>query len=150
MTGKRAKFYTPIQQWGPVLASPNFTFVNLQYGDCASDIAEAKARFGTTIHNFEDLDIRNNLDDNAALCSALDMVISSPNAAAQIAGSVGTEVWFIAISEMWPQLGTDRVPWYPKTRVFAPKEFGDFEEALGSAAGALAARYPAAALKAAG
>jgi tetratricopeptide (TPR) repeat protein len=140
MAGKRAKLYTPIQHWAPVLQTAGVTFINLQYGDCAADIEEAQSRFGVTIHNFADLDIKNNLDDNAALCAALDLVISSPNAAAQIAGSVGTEVWFIAISEIWPQLGTDHLPWYPKTRVFAPKVFGDFADGLGQAAEALSRR----------
>jgi Tfp pilus assembly protein PilF len=140
MAGKRAKFYTPIQHWAPVLRAAGITFVNLQYGDCAADIAEAKSRFGVTIHNFADLDVKNKLDDNAALCAALDLVISSPNAAAQIAGSVGTEVWFIAIAAAWPQLGTDHVPWYPKTRVFAPKVFGDFADGLAKAAAALSQR----------
>lgn len=150
MTGKRAKFYTPIEQWAPVLKTPGTTFINLQYGDCAADIEEAQKRFGVTIHNFADLDIKNNLDDNAALCAALDLVISSPNAAAQIAGSVGTETWFVASGEIWPQLGTDHIPWYSKTRVFKPQEFGDFAEALQGAASALAKRLPKSRLKAAG
>lgn len=137
MSGKRAKFYTPIGDWAPVLKSPGVKFINLQYGDCAADLAEAEKTFGVTIHDFTDLDIKNNLDDNAALCSALDLVISSPNAAAQIAGSVGTETWFVATGEFWPQLGTDRVPWYPRTRVFAPKAFGDFADALARAGEAL-------------
>jgi tetratricopeptide (TPR) repeat protein len=138
MSGRRAKFYTPIKQWGPVLTVPGVKFVNLQYGDCAADIAEAEKRFGVTIHNFEDLDIKNNLDDNAALCSALDLAISAPNAAAQIVGGVGTEIWYIAINNIWPQLGTDHVPWYPKTRIFEPKVYGDFDDGLAQAAAALA------------
>jgi tetratricopeptide (TPR) repeat protein len=137
MSGRRAKFYTPIKQWEPVLTVPGVTFVNLQYGDCAADIAEAEQRFGVKIHNFEDLDIKNNIDDNAALCSALDLAISAPNAAAQIAGGVGTEIWFIAIFNIWPQLGSDHVPWYPKTRMFEPKTFGDFDDGLAQAAVAL-------------
>lgn len=149
MSGKRRKFYTPIEEWAPVLQTPGATFVNLQYGDCAADIAEAQKRFSVTIHNFEDLDLKNNLDDNAALCSALDLVVSSPNAAAQIAGSVGTEVWFVATGEFWPQLGTDHVPWYPRTRVFTPEKFGDFATALRDAATALAARLPQPPLRAA-
>lgn len=143
MSGKRAKFYTPIADWAPVLQVAGVRFVNLQYGDCAGDIAEAEKRFGVAIHNFTELDIKNNLDDNAALCSALDLVISSPNAAAQIAGSVGTETWFVATGEFWPQLGTDHVPWYPKTRVFAPQAFGNFGDALARAGEALAQFVPA-------
>ncbi|HXZ67154.1 MAG TPA: tetratricopeptide repeat protein [Alphaproteobacteria bacterium] len=138
MSGRRQKFYTPIKQWGPVLKVPGVKFVNLQYGNCASDIADAEQRFGVKVHNFEDLNLKDNLDDNAALCTALDLAISAPNAAAQIVGGVGTEIWYIAINNIWPQLGTDHVPWYPKTRIFEPKVYGDFDDGLAQAATALA------------
>lgn len=137
MSGRRAKLYTPIKQWAPVLTVPGVKFVNLQYGECAADLAEAEQRFGVEIHNFEDLDIKNDLDDNAALCTALDLAITAPNAAAQIAGGVGTESWYISINSIWPQLGTDHVPWHPKTRVFVPEVYGDFDDALARAAAAL-------------
>ncbi len=137
MSGRRAKFYTQIKQWGPVLTTPGVKFVNLQYGDCAADLKDAQERYGVTIHNFEDFDIKNNLDDNAALCSALDLAITAPNAAAQIVGGVGTESWYIASNNIWPQLGTDHVPWYPRTRVFEPKAYGDFDDGLAQAAAAL-------------
>src|SRR5262249_43576504 len=77
LTGRRDKFHAPIRQWAPVLSTPGVTFVNLQYGDCTADLTEARERLGVTIHNFEDLDIKNNLDDNAALCTALDLAITA-------------------------------------------------------------------------
>src|SRR3954468_22965587 len=32
MTGKRAKYFSPIDAWGTILQTPGITFVNLQYG----------------------------------------------------------------------------------------------------------------------
>ena len=140
MDAKRSKFYSPIPQWEPVLTTPGACFVNLQYGDCAADIKKAEEMFGIKIHNFDDINLKNDLDDNAALCSALDLVITAPNAASAVAGGVGTEVWFITLCEVWPQLGTKHMPWYPKTRVFTPAVYGDFPEALGRAGAALRER----------
>jgi tetratricopeptide (TPR) repeat protein len=140
MTAKRAKFYSPIEHWGAIFAVPGAKFINLQYGDCAADIKEAQDRFGVTIHNFEDLDLKIDLDGNAALCSALDLMITAPNAASAIAGGVGLEVWFITLCEVWPQLGTDRMPWYPETRVFVPTTYGDFADGLARAGQALRER----------
>ena len=40
---KRAKYFSPIDHWGPVLQTPGVTFVNLQYGDCSAEIARAEA-----------------------------------------------------------------------------------------------------------
>ena len=48
MTGKRAKYFSPIDAWGDLLQTPGITFVNLQYGDSAPDIARAEEKFGVT------------------------------------------------------------------------------------------------------
>ena len=50
---KRAKYFSPIDGWGPVLKTPGVSFVNLQYGDCAEEIARAEEKFGVTIHSIE-------------------------------------------------------------------------------------------------
>ena len=49
--------------------TPGITFVNLQYGDCAADIARAKEKFGVTIHQMEGLDLKDDIDGTAALCA---------------------------------------------------------------------------------
>jgi ADP-heptose:LPS heptosyltransferase len=82
---------------------------------------------GVTIHNFEDLDLRNDLDGAAALTNACDLVISAPTAAAAMAGALGRETWFILSARGWPQLGTDHYPWYHSTRVYACEKFADWD-----------------------
>lgn len=124
---KRAKYFSPIDGWGPLLQTPGVTFVNLQYGDCAAELARAAEAFGVTIHAMEGLDLKKDIDGAAALCSALDLVIAAPTAAAATAASVGTETWFVTAGRTWPQLGTDEYPWYAKTKVFWPEKFGDWE-----------------------
>ncbi len=123
---KRAKYFSPLDFWGPVLETPGISFINLQYGDCGAEIAHAEAKFGVTIHQMEGLDLRNDIDGSAALCAALDLVLSAPTAAAATAGSVGAEVWFVTAGRTWPQLGTDEYPWYARTRVLSPEKFGDW------------------------
>jgi hypothetical protein len=123
---KRAKYYSPIDAWGPILKTPGVSFVNLQYGDCAEEITRAGERFGVTIHQMEGLNLRDDIDGSAALCAALDLVLSAPTAAAAMAGSVGAQVWFLTAGRTWPQLNTDEYPWYAKTRVLSPEKFGDW------------------------
>ena len=108
---------------------PGVSFVNLQYGDCAEEIARAEEKFGVTIHQIEGLDLRDDIDGTAALCAALDLVLSAPTAAAATAASVGAPVWFLTAGRTWPQLGTDEYPWYAKTRVLSPEKFGDWASA---------------------
>src|SRR6185312_6549963 len=123
---KRAKYFSPLEGWAPLLKTEGLSFINLQYGDCARELAEAAEKHGIRIHRIEGLDLSNDIDGAAALSAALDLVVSAPTAAAATAASVGTETWFLTAGRTWPQLGTDEYPWYARTRVFWPEKFGDW------------------------
>jgi hypothetical protein len=58
--------------------------------DFADDLAKIKDNFGVTVHNFDDLDQYNNVDDVAALCAALDMVVSTKVTPLIFSSGVGT------------------------------------------------------------
>ena len=131
---QRKKFYSALEIWRPLLEKTEFKFINLQYGNCKEELNYMKDKFGIVVHNFDDLDIKNNLDDNAALCAALDLMVSAPTAAAALAAATGTETWFLTAGRVWPQLGTDHYPWYQSTRVFSPETFGDWESVIAQAA----------------
>ena len=137
MGAKRGKYYSPIDSWGPILTLPGVTFVNLQYGEVTAELQRAADEFGITIHNFADLDLRNDLDGAAALTDACDLVISAPTAAAAMAGALGRETWFMVTGRVWPQLGTDCYPWYRSSRVFACEKFADWGELMPRVASAL-------------
>jgi tetratricopeptide (TPR) repeat protein len=130
ISGKRAKYFSPIDAWGTILQTPGITFINLQYGDSAPDIARAKEKFGVQIHSVEGLDLKDDIDGTAALALALDLVLSAPTAAAHTASSVGAKVWYLAVGLGWPQLGTAEYPWYSDTRVFWPTKFGDWDAVM--------------------
>jgi tetratricopeptide (TPR) repeat protein len=136
---KRAKYYSALDAWGPILKTQGVTFVNLQYGDCAEELAHACERHGVEIKVVDSLDLKNDIDGAAALSAALDLVISAPTAAAATAASVGTEVWFLTAGRTWPQLGTAEYPWYRKTKVFSPANFGEWNELIPRVGEALAA-----------
>ncbi|HUO01374.1 MAG TPA: tetratricopeptide repeat protein [Rhizomicrobium sp.] len=135
---KRAKYFSDIEGWAPLLKTPGVSFINLQYGDCAEELARAADAHGIAIHQMEDLNLRDDIDGAAALSAALDLVLSAPTAAAATAASVGTEVWFITAGRAWPQLGADEYPWYAKTRVLWPEKFGDWASLMPRAAAELA------------
>ncbi len=136
---KRQKYFSALDFWGPIFATPGVTFVNVQYGDCQDELARARAEHKVDIVSFEDLDLKMDIEGAAALSASLDLVLSAPTAAAAIAAGVGTEVWFLTAGRTWPQLGTDRFPWYAKTRVLSPERFGDWNALLPRAGAELAA-----------
>ena len=90
MSPERLPNYAPISEWSPVLKLPNVTFINLQDKDFADDLTKIKNDVGITVHNFDDLDHYDNLDDVAALCAALDIVVSTKTTVPLIAAGVGT------------------------------------------------------------
>ena len=130
LTTQRKKFFSALELWAPALESTAVKFVNLQYGDCNAELDLVRQKLGVSIHNFEDLDLKMNLDDNAALCAALDLVISAPTAAAALAAATGTKTWFLTAGRVWPQLGTDHYPWYADTRVLTPEKFGAWPDLM--------------------
>ncbi len=137
MSAARSKFYCPVDYWGPVFEREGAIFINLQYDDSAADREHITQRFGAEVIDFDDLDLRNDLDGNAALCAALDLVLSAPTAAGGLAGAVGTPTWFVSNSTLWPTLGTNHYPWYAGSRFFAPDRFADWPSLMTRLGGAL-------------
>lgn len=126
----RHRFYSPFALWGPVLANPGAIMVNLQYGDSTDEISRATAEFGIDLWTPPGVDLKNDLDDLAALCVALDVVIGPATATTNLAAASGAEVWMISTPGSWPKLGTDRYPWYPQVRVFEPPTQNDWGAAM--------------------
>ncbi|MBY6265790.1 tetratricopeptide repeat protein, partial [Azospirillum sp. 412522] len=110
--------YTRIEDWRPVLALPDLIPVNLQYGECGTELAAALDAFGRAPHVFADLDLRNDLDGTAALMSALDLVIAPATSTGELAGALGVPVWRLGRAGDWTALGTGVRPWFPSMRVF--------------------------------
>jgi len=130
LTTQRKKFFSALEVWAPVLENTAVKFINLQYGDCKAELDYVRKKLGVAIHDFEDIDLKMHLDDNAALSAALDLVVSAPTAAASLAAATGTETWFLTAGRVWPQLGTNHYPWYANTRVLTPAKFGDWSSLM--------------------
>ena len=90
MSLKRLPNYAPISDWSPIFKISNVTFVNLQYKNFSDDLSKIQNALGVTVHNFDDLDHFNDLDEVAALCAALDMVVSTKITVPFISAAVGT------------------------------------------------------------
>ena len=87
---QRLPNYAPLSEWSPIFTIPGVTLVSLQYTDFHDDLTEIKNKFGVSVHNFDDLDHYNNLEDVAALCAALDLVVSTTSTVPLISAGVGT------------------------------------------------------------
>lgn len=136
MGGARQRHYSPFALWGPILEMPGIRFVNLQYADAEEDLAAAKAR-GIDIWTPPGIDLKMDLDDLAALCFALDVVMGPSTATTNIAAAVGARVFLSAGPGCWTGFGSDQAPCYPSARVFHAGQFGQWESVMQQMAEAL-------------
>lgn len=134
----RSRFFSPFDQWKPVLNTPGASFVNLQYGDCSDELARAEREFGVTIWQPPGIDLKADLDDVAALCCAMDVTIGFSNATLNIGASCGAPAWLLTTPGIWTRLGADAYPWYPHIRTFSPPGFGAWDALMDEVAAALA------------
>lgn len=137
LDGTRRRYFSPFDLWKPVLATPGTVFVNLQYGDCDAELAAAEDA-GLKIWQPPGIDLKLDLDDVAALCCALDLVVGPANATTNIGAACGAPVWLITTPDAWPRFGTDRYPTYPQVRTFHTGAFNAWEDVMGRLAAALA------------
>lgn len=140
LNAERGRQFSPFEAWRAVLETPGATFVNLQYGDCDEEIAYAKEAFGVEIWQPPGIDLKEDLDDVLALCSAVDLIIGFSNATTNLAGAADAPIWLLTAPAVWTKLGTDRYPWYPQVRVFSPQSLGDWEPVMAQIGEALAGK----------
>jgi tetratricopeptide (TPR) repeat protein len=106
--------------------------VCLQYGDVASDLHEVK-RTGIDLHYWPEA--IEDLDEFAALISALDLVITVCNTTVHYAGALARPVWVMAprIPEWRYGLHSRTLPWYPTSVMYrqaSDREWGDVLDAI--------------------
>lgn len=94
----RSEHYLSVEDLVPIFERTNFQFVNLQYDECAQELAWIEKRFPGRLLNFADLDQYNDLDGVAALISVLDLVIAPCTTVAELSGALGKRTLMLANS----------------------------------------------------
>jgi len=108
----------------PLLRTPGITWIALQKGQAAEQLAELPGDVFVWDGSSRDRD----LADTAALISTLDLVICTDTCVAHLAGAMGKPVWTLL-----PHLGdwrwmqqSETTPWYPTARLFRQSKPGDW------------------------
>lgn len=111
---------TALAMWKYILTVPGVTFVNLQYGDHADEIAAARSATGARIIEDAEIDSLKNMDDFFAQVAAMDMVITTSNTAVHVAGALGVPTWLLlSASPLWYWfMERGDSPWYPTVTLF--------------------------------
>lgn len=117
LAGDRNLNYAPISAWAPIFSVPNVQFINLQYGDCQTELDQVKEHFGVEVINWLDIDLKDDQESVAAIIKNLDIVVSAGTAVAQLAGAVGTHLKLFT-PRSWTLLGQNEYPWANNVDLF--------------------------------
>ncbi|MCA3575300.1 MAG: tetratricopeptide repeat protein [Aestuariivirga sp.] len=122
----------------PLLTSPDISFVNLQYGDVSADIADAETLLGARVHRLAGLDVFADIDGLLAAIDACDVVLTTSNVTAHLAGAIGKPAAVLVPSgsgRIWYWHEGPSSPWYPSLRLFSQADNRDWSQAIHQAAG---------------
>ncbi len=112
MTSDRSYLYAGIDNLGPLMAlADQVDFINIQYGEVADELSAIKHKYGVTVRNFEDVDLKADIEANLAIMSQCDLVVSSCSAPGMFAMSSGRPTLLMSASPPWWCFGSEpRVP----------------------------------------
>lgn len=129
MTGARAAFFAAgFQLWEPILRAPGCVMVNLQCGDVSADLEAAEAA-GVYIWT-PPINLKDDLEDVAALSLACDVVLGPGIAGTNIAAATGARTWMVAAPDDWHLMTTDHYVFYPETKIFVRKAVNGWPEVI--------------------
>lgn len=122
MNSLRNKHYIRLDEWGPIFElADKFDFINLQYDDCIDELLHIKKLYGIEIHDWQDLDLKNDIDSVLSLISSLDAVVSVGTSVASLTAAIGSDL-FMLYRQTWTNFGTNYYPAYPHVEIVAPGE----------------------------
>jgi len=99
---RRPNYFDAAAQGGPLFKIPGITWVNMQYDDCAEELAAVREQHGITLHDWDDIDLKDDLDGVVAMMHGLDLVITVGTAVQWLAIGAGTPTWGLHIGAEQP------------------------------------------------
>ena len=137
----------PLEHFAPLAAATGARLLDLQYGDVTAERERFARAHPGVLMQVDGLDLREDLDGVAAAIASCDLIVTSSNVTAHLAGAIGkaTQVVFL---RGWPPFsywtpGPDgQSLWYPTVRVESDPAWTSWEVALSGLGDRLAGRAP--------
>lgn len=96
------------------------TFISLQYKDASAEVAAVEAETGIKIHHWPHAMQTQDMDDQVAMISQLDLIITVQQTAVHIGGALGVPTWaMIPKNPLWRYgLTGETMPWYKSVKLY--------------------------------
>jgi tetratricopeptide (TPR) repeat protein len=129
----------------PILEGSHLEFINLQYGDTLLERDFIKNEFKIDIHEINNLNLFEDVESLLSLIQACDIVLTSSNLTAHLAGAIGKETLLLSPyswGKHWYWHDNQGVNlWYPSVRVFKQQKAGDWTDPVNEAKKYLEKRF---------
>ena len=125
---KRSIYYATPDELGPIFSlKDDVEFINLQYGDdCHGELEEFKRLYGVVVHNWDDIDLKNDIDDAFALTANMDLMLGASTSPTDMAPAVGVETYIYLLNlDGYAYLGAKRSPWYTLQHLYPKGKWDD-------------------------
>lgn len=135
----------PLNLWEPILKSPGYFFVSLQYGSLVNEMAASVEKTGVPLFQDHEVDPLNDLDLFAAQVAAMDLVISVSNTTVHFAGALNVPVWTLVPKgkgALWYFSEGETSPWYPAMKLIRQPNPGDWNTVVDRVAAELRPGIP--------
>ena len=113
----------------PILKALQAKYLSLQYGDVSKEILKVSNATGLIVEQFKEVDNTNDLESWASLMACCDLVITTSNVTAHMAGAlgkpaivlqpIGKTLWF------WDHRKGDQSLWYPSVKLISEYDYGE-------------------------
>lgn len=133
----------PLASVTPLLRTVGAQFVDLQYGDTRGERLAVEAAGGARLAHFDTVDYYQDLEELLAIIEACDLVITTSNVTAHLAGTLGKQTWLLFPSDRapfhyWQPDAGRRSLWYPSVEIVSGPRLADWPLLIDHAAARLA------------
>ena len=123
--------FATLQQMSRLFDLDRVGFVVLQYDDYSADMNELPIELRKHLIHPQGLDLKNQIDETAALMKALDMVVSPFTSTAELAGAVGCHTLIFGHGAGGVgTFGGNQVPWFANAHYFGSSTNEDLDASL--------------------
>ena len=139
----QGKKSAPLESFLNLSRREDLRLVDLQYGDTAAERSAFAAK-GGRLTRLEGLDLFNDLDGVLAAIAACDLVVTTSNVTAHLAGVLGKRTLLVYLGgnppfHYWVPDSVGRSPWYPSVEIVTGTELDTWEKAFVQVAARLGA-----------
>lgn len=111
-----------LMEFAPLFELERVHFVDVQYGDTRAERQAVEDATGVRLLHFDEVNYHRDLEEMLAILEACDLLITTSNVTAHLAGALGKPVWLLYPAERppfhyWAHDGSHRCLWYPSVEI---------------------------------